>query len=252
MLITLLVAATLTASDPPPVVAPPTHLDPWYKKCVMLGSLPIASSDKTPDAALFEAHRLAKIMLAYRPEIIEAMAKANVRVAIMAEAEQTLDVPEHRDLQTAFPHTDWNKRARGLGATKARPAISAAEENLLRKATDRYRGESIFIHELSHAVMEMAMPSLDATFTNRVRAAYTAAKNAKKWEKTYAAANAAEYWAEGSQIYFTANRTATPADGVHNEIDTPAELQAYDRPLYDLLKEVYGPPSYSWRDDQPH
>jgi hypothetical protein len=228
------------------VGAPPKdwHLDPFYKKCVMLDGLPIVSSDKVPDAALLEAERIAKEMLKNLAAARKQMIKNKVRVAIMGKDEQTLDIPEHSDLQKAFPGTDWNKRARGLGATRERPAISAAEENLLKYPEDRYRGECIFIHEFSHAIADMGVAETDPKFNGELTDCYENAKKQGLWKNTYAISNKSEYWAEGAQDYFDANKTADPPNGIHNQIGTRDALKDYDPKLYALLDRVFNTP---WR-----
>jgi hypothetical protein len=247
---TLLAALIVLPLQQPALGPPPAHLglDPFYKKYIDLDGLPIVSSEKTPDAALWEAHRIAKEMLRNLPDAREAMVRNKVRIGIMAESEVTLDIPEHRDLQKAFPDTDWNARARGLGATKQRPAITAGEENLLGYEKDRYRGESIFIHEFAHAIMDMGLVETDDSFMPRLRQAFFNAEENGLWENTYARANPSEYWAEGVQSYFDANRHADPPDGVHNHVSTREALKRYDPKLYALIDSVF---STEWRWSPP-
>jgi alpha-glucosidase len=233
----------------PPITTPPVWLDPFYKKCIMVEGLPIVSSDKVDDKALREAYRLAVIMLKPVPDATKQMVTNKVRIAIMDETEVTLDIPEHSDLQKVFPETDWNKRARGLGATKERPCISAAEENLLRRDTDRYKGESIFIHEFSHAIMDMGLAESDPKFMPTLTAIYEDAKKKKLWENTYAQTNVHEYWAESVQSFFDANRTKEKPDGVHNHVGTPEALKAYDPEVYKLIEATFGKPAYDWQKD---
>lgn len=235
----------------PTVGKPPAEwkLSPFYKKCIMLEGLPIVSSEKVPDRALEEAYRLAKIMLARIPEARKELIRQKVRIAVMAVSEQTLDIPEHSDLQRVFPQTDWNKRARGLGPTAARPAISAAEENLLRLPGDRYRGESIFIHEFSHAIMEMGLGPVRKGFLDEVKSCYDQAMKEKLWAKTYAATNPSEYWAEAVQSYFDCNMIVDPPNGIHNDVASPEKLKAYDPRVYRLIESVFGPNPYRWRND---
>ena len=57
----------------------------------------------------------------------------------MAHNEYTTHIPEHRDLQ---PRLYWNRRARGLGATPERPAVSRGEENLLGYVNDPYASKT--------------------------------------------------------------------------------------------------------------
>jgi hypothetical protein len=187
-------------------------------------------------------------MLAMRPDIKARLAERRVRVAIIGAQEQTTDIPEYRDLPTAFPGVDWNARARGLGATPARPAISAGEENILGLPGDRYKGESILVHEFAHAVMDMAVVPADATFLPKLNAAYGKAIKKGLWRRTYAATNTSEYWAEGVQSWFAANRTASPPNGVHNHINGRAALAGYDPDLASLIGSVFGPVRWTWKD----
>jgi len=225
----------------PKVGAPPPswNLSSFYKKCIDLDGLPIVGSEKVPDAALFEAWRIGKEMLRNLPDARAAMIKNKVRIAIMSKDEQTLDIPEHSDLQKAFPQTDWNKRARGLGATLERPAISAAEENLLRYADDRYKGECIFIHEFAHAILDMGIAFTDPSFPKKLSEVFKESRAKGLWEKTYAATNVSECWAEGVQSYFDCNRTADPPNGVHNWVGTRFALEAYDTELFKMIDGAF-------------
>ncbi|HTE17869.1 MAG TPA: hypothetical protein VK689_05750 [Armatimonadota bacterium] len=229
------------------ITPPPAQLklDPFYKKYLDAGGIPVVSSDKVADAALLTARDLARGMLSKRPKVRAALARSGVRIAVMAASEVTTDIPEHRDLNQAFPETDWDKRARGLGATAARPACSVGEENLLQHATDRYRGESIFIHEFAHTVLTMGVQAVDPKFRPRLEAAFRNAKADGRWARTYAATNPDEYWAEGVQSWYDANREALPPNGIHNEVDTREELVRYDPALAGLVAEVF-PAGWRW------
>jgi hypothetical protein len=223
-------------------------LDPFYQQGLMAGPLPILSSSRTSLKALEHARTTIDAMLAMRPDIKARLAERRVRVAIIGAQEQTTDIPEYRDLPTAFPGVDWNARARGLGATPARPAISAGEENILGLPGDRYKGESILVHEFAHAVMDMAVVPADATFLPKLNAAYGKAIKKGLWRRTYAATNTSEYWAEGVQSWFAANRTASPPNGVHNHINGRAALAGYDPDLASLIGSVFGPVRWTWKD----
>jgi hypothetical protein len=56
---------------------------------------------------------------------------------------------------------------------------------------------------------------------------------------TYAASNSDEYFAEGVQDWFNVNAERNPPDGVHNFVNTRAELKTYDPNLYNLLKRYF-------------
>ncbi len=198
-------ASTAAAAPPelPAVTAPPKELglDPFYTKYQSAHGLPVVGSSKVSDYALREAAYLADQMLAHRPELRDAMIRNKVRIAVMAVSERTTDIPEHRDLQ---PKLYWNIRARGLGASRERPAVSCAEENLLNYIGDPYSTENIMIHEFAHAIHSMGLQTVTPTFQPRLRNAYEGAKAKGLWKNTYAISNISEYWAEG------ASRGSTP------------------------------------------
>lgn len=252
-------AAALLSSDPAPLPPPPAALglDPFYKKYVDCEGLPIVASGKVPDAALREARRLVAKMVEKRPDCLKAMLASKIRVAILARTEVTTDIPEHRDLE---PKDHWDRRARGLGATKARPAVSGAEENLLAYPDDRYRGESILVHEFAHTLHQFGAAAVDPEFGAKLEAAYRAAMAKGLWKGTYAAENADEYWAEGVQSWFDANLEGTapgleaagPRKGtspIHNDVDTRDELKRYDPALAALIATVL--PDDAWRYAPP-
>lgn len=223
------------------VVAPPAELGlaPFYRKYLDADGIPVLGSAVVSDAALRAACRIVRAMTGARTDVRDEMVARGARVAVMARTEVTTDIPEHADLNQAFPGTDWNARARGLGGTVSRPVTSCAEENLLCETADRYRGESILAHELTHGIYNLgavwAIPSLEA----RLDAAYRAARAAGRWDRTYAATNTDEYLAEGAQSYFDTNIRRETPDGIHNNVSTRAELAAYDRALHDLVAELF-------------
>jgi hypothetical protein len=227
------------------VTAPPASLglDPFYTKYVNAHGLPVVASAKASDHALREAAYLADHLLEHRPDVREAMIKNKVRLAVMAYSERTTDIPEHRDLK---PKLYWNMRARGLGASRRRPAVSCAEENLLCYPGDPYSTENIMIHEFGHAIHDMGLRTVDKGFDRRLRTAYQDAQTKKLWTGTYAASNPSEYWAEGVQSWFNTNRQN---DSQHNHVDTREELKAYDPELAKLCAEVFG--DGPWRYIRP-
>ena len=157
----------------------------------------------------------------------------------MSPTEMTTDVPEHADLS---PSAYWDKRARGLGATDIRPAVSCGEENLLQYPGDPYAAENILIHEFAHAIHEMGMRSVDPTFDDRLGETFNRAMEEGLWEGVYASTNRMEYWAEGVQSWFDTNREN---DAQHNHVNTREEIRDYDPGLAVLLEEVFG--DLDWR-----
>jgi alpha-glucosidase len=186
-------------------------------------------------------------MLVDRQDVLKALIKNKVRFAVMAPTEMTTDIPEHSDLT---PKEYWDKRARGLGATRSRPAVSCGEENLLNRKGDRYAKENILIHEFAHAIHEMGLNSIDRRFDQQLRAAYARAMETGLWDKTYAATNHKEYWAEGVQSYFDCNN---PPNAVHNDINTREKLAKYDPDLFALIDDVFRQSKFRYvRYDKRH
>jgi alpha-glucosidase len=208
-------------------------LSPFYKQYLSNRGLPIVSSDRVSPDALREAWDIIDHMLAGRDDIRQELIKRRIRVAVMSPTELTTDIPEHSDLT---PKDYWDKRARGLGATFVRPAISCAEENLLNRPGDGYAKESILVHEFAHTMHEIGLAGVDPKFDAKLQAAYKMALERGLWKGTYAATNHKEYWAEGVQSYFDTNRAS---DAEHNDIDTREKLAKYDPTLFALIDDVY-------------
>ena len=227
---------------PPDAVRKTFNLDPFYVQWVDVEGLPVIASAKVNPYAVKEAAWLIRQMIGHRQDVLQALAKNNVRFAVMAYNELTTQIPEHSDLQ---PDYYWDRRARGLGSTPARPAVSCGEENLLNYNGDPYWTENILVHEFAHAIHQMGLNTVDPDFDDRLETTYNAAKEKGLWKDTYAITNKAEYWAEGTQSWFDTNRAN---DSEHNHVDTRDKLKEYDPALATLLTEVYG--DMDWRYNQ--
>nr|WP_221364293.1 glycoside hydrolase [Sphingomonas jinjuensis] len=227
---------------------------PFYTQYVDARGVPITASSKVARATLKRARSIVLQMLERRPDIRRALVAMGARVAIMAQSEGTMDLPEQADWKKPKrddpvltvcerKHYDerigrlsdrdyWNGRARGMGGL----LTSGAEENLMAVPHTRYFGENIFVHEFSHEIMtgiERADPDLFRRIQNR----YRVAKAAGLWKGEYAETTAEEYWAEGTQFWFNSNKLAV-IDG--QRILSDEDLRRYDPALYALLSEVYG------------
>ncbi len=223
------------------VTIPPASLglDPFYGKLLDVDGLLIVSSDKVPDTALFRARDITDEMLINRPDLRATMSGLGVRVVVLAESEVTTDIPEWSDLNEVFPIWDWDTRARGLGATRERPATGTGEENVLCYEDDAYMHEDILVHEFAHTMLNMGVEyqAGGREFRNRLETAYQNALDAGLWEYTYAATDPDEYWAEGVQSWFGLNG---PPGSIQNYVNTRAELEEYDPVLASLILEVVG------------
>ena len=228
----------ITVIEPPVELRQQLKLSPFYKKCVVAQGFAIVSSEKVCDPALREVAYVVNAMLAGRDDVRQALVQNKVRLAVMAPTELTCDIPEHSDLT---PPAYWNRRARGLGATPSRPAVSCGEENVLAFPGDPYAAESIVVHEFAHAIHEMGLNTVDPTFNSRLKAIFTEAMREELWKGKYAASNHSEYWAEGVQSWFGTNREN---DHDHNHVNTRDELQEYDPRLAKLIAESF--PNNNW------
>ncbi len=241
--LSLLPAASAVVAPPSPEVVADFKLDAAYTKCVLVGKLPVVATRRTEDRALLEAAWLIGHMLDPDSPVLAAMAQQKVRFAIMAQDEYTTAIPEHASL---VPARYWDRRARGLGASPDRPAVTCGAENLLCLPGDPYGTENILIHEFSHAIHQMGLNLTDPTFDKRLQRTYKTAAAAGLWKGKYASVNHAEYWAEGAQSWFDTNREN---DHDHNHVNTRAELKEYDPALAKLCEEVFG--DKEWRYQRP-
>ena len=230
-------------SAPPVAVVETLGLKPFYRKHVSAHGLPVLGSEKVSDYALLEAAYLIDRMLEGRDDVRAAIIKNKARFVVMAPTEMTTAVPEHSDLT---PSKFWDKRARGLGATRARPATSCGDENLLGYTGDPYAGENILIHEFAHTIHQMGLNATDPPFQTRLRECYTRAMEKGLWKGLYAATNPGEYWAEGVQSWFDCNQRPNAS---HNEVNTREELIAYDPDLAALIEQSF--PNKAWRYQRP-
>ena len=213
----------------------------FYKKYADANGIPVISSAKVPDAAVFAARQIVIQMLddLKVSGAVKYLNKYKVRISVMAKDEVTTNIPEYSDLNKVFPETNWDTRGRGFGATIERPATSCAEENLLCYPNDTYKGECILVHEFGHTIHEMALRFIDPDFDKQLIAIYVGAKKKGLWNNTYAISSYTEYWAEGVQSFFNTNLQAIPTNGIHNEINTREELKNYDTDLFNFISKYF-------------
>jgi len=228
----------------PPLGPPPAELgfDPFYQKYLDASGIPIVTSAEVPDAALYKTRALISEVLANRPDLIEALAKSGMHVTMMAEGSVITEIPEYSQLNEDYPGKDWNitTLGGGLGPTRDLPLMAAAAVNVLCLDGDFvFPHEDVMVHEIGHAVLNMAIEVHlgDTEFRLRIRAAYENALATGLWKHTYAATDEDEYWAEGTVGWFDLNG---PPSHSHNQVNTRAEIIEYDPALAALLDEVYG------------
>jgi len=231
-----------TLPAPPP---PELALDPFYTKYLDARGVPVLSSTNVSDLALERACDVAVHLLTGRSDVHARLIENGLRVAVIGRNEVITDLPDYRDLNIASAETGRDREIRSLGATLARPVSSAAEENLLCLADDPFSSEFLLVHSLAHGLRRLGIVTIDADWDARLLSAYSDALSRGLWADTYAATDAEQYWAEGVQGFYDANRQSVPANGVHNHVNTRAELRDYDAALATLIADYF--PDDSWR-----
>lgn len=249
--LTGLAACTAVAAAPPP---PALGIPGFYTQYRDADGIPVVSSREVPEDALVAAEAMIEDMLAYRRDLAMWLRLEGYRVAIIAETEALLDLPENahwkkpgrndpRLTRCEKKHyeerigrlTDrayWDARARGIGGTRT----VGSEEDVLGLPTSRYYGETILVHEFAHNIL-FAIESVDPALYADVEAAYANALANDLWLNEYATTTIQEYWAEGTQIWFESNRLVV-VDGTR--ILNRDDLAAYDPALYAVLARAYG------------
>lgn len=229
-------------TEPPPTIRENFELPSFYRQWIDVGGFPVVASEKVNSHAVQEAAWLIQQVIGHRPDLLKALAENSVRFSVMSFNEMTTQIPEHSDLKPDFY---WDRRARGLGATSARPSVSCGEENLLNYPGDPYGTENILIHEFAHAIHQMGLSTVDPDFDKRLKQLYEAAMEKGLWKGTYASTNKEEYWAEGTQSWFNTNREN---DAQHNHVSKRGILKEYDPGLAELLTDIYGDTDWRYSD----
>jgi len=215
----------ISVSEPPAEMG----LNPFYKKYLDCGGIAVISSEKVDDRAFYRLRKLLDKMLESRPDVRKALIEDGVRYIIIAAQEQVTDIPEYADME---PKDFWNERSRGFGGR----VTSCGEENLLSLPTDRYGDESIFIHELAHAIDGRALRKIEPGFRQRLKVFYDNAMAKGLYKHDYASTNISEYWAESVQAFFDADREK---NWNHNHVNTRRELYDYDPNMADFVREMF-------------
>ena len=244
------IAFAVSAAGPPRSLG----LDPFYTQYLSADRIPVVASPHVPAKALKAARSMAEGMLAHRPDLARFLVKSGYRIAIMGEHEALLDLPENRDWVKPPPddprltrceikHYDerigrltareyWDERARGIGGQH----MVGAVEDVLGLPSSRYYGETIFVHEFSHQILD-AVRGADPALFAQLEAAYANAQAKGLWLDDYNMTTIDEYWAEGSQFWWDSNRLQVFAG---RRILNHQDLAAYDPALFAMLARVYG------------
>ncbi|XP_072167436.1 uncharacterized protein [Diadema setosum] len=206
-------------------------LSPYYQKYTNAYSIPIVASSRVSDEAVMRACYVVRVMLADRRELRQKMYDKFARVAVLAENELTLHLPEHSHLPERY-----NDLVRSLGGTLYIPLASAAEENLLCRPDDRWANEDTFVHSFALSLLRIALSS-ERQYQKDLNEAYFNARRSGLWTNTRTDDSMDVYFADGVQSYFSVQ--APTLRGVHSGVDTREKLERYDPALYKLIHEVF-------------
>ena len=208
-------------------------LDAFYTRYASAAGTPIVATNNPVDESISRACRVVLDLSSTIPTARERMRTDHVYFIMMAKNEKTVQTPEYRS------RGDLDARARGFGNN---PGLCAEENVMCDRTTDRWRGESICVHEYAHVMHLYVWNKAVPMFNTKVNAAYqNAVRTMGKYKNTYAASNATEYFAELVQNWYNTNlqsQRGEAGDGVHNHVNTRSEMESYDPMGYALVKEV--------------
>lgn len=217
------------------------NLDPFYKKYVNADGIPVVSSMNVNDSALIRASKVITQVLSKREDVKKAMIAKGCKVMIIGEKEEVCDIPEYAEIcDTPENIAYWNKRARGFGGAPEHDfSASCGEENVICLPGDRYKGESILVHEFAHIIHMVGIVGVNPKFDNELETLLQKAIEKGLWKDTYAVSNKEEYFAEAVQSFFNCNKYSEEPNGVHNSINTREKLKSYDLDMYNLLLQYF-------------
>jgi alpha-glucosidase len=222
------------------VTAPPKDLavDPFYKKYISAGGLPILSSEKVSDAALLEAAYLINAVLDGREDIREAMISSGTRFLITHATEKTTDLPERRHWR---PKRVWDTY-RGVSGLSGK-VHSCCEENLLHQPEDAepYTGRSILIHTLARAILHQGVRQVEPGLERQLRRLFNRRAARPMWRGAFDPSDHMGYWAQAVQAYFDATYLRIGDD----VICTREDLAVYDPEMFALVDQVFR--NHAWR-----
>jgi len=205
--------------------------------------LAVVAHKDVDDRALQRTKEIVLGMLAKRPDVLEAMVKRGMYLIIIGKDQVYTDMPEYRN--TPDP-AYMNERVRGTGGKPT----SFGEENLLSLPLDRYDDESIAVHEFLHTI-DSTLATIEPDWNKRKNDAYRKALDKGLYKNTYAAGNAAEFWAEAAQAYFDCNRVN---NWNHGPVGNRSDLKSYDPDTYALVDETFRKNDwrYQWLQKLPN
>ncbi len=205
----------------------PRRFSPEYTTITGASGIAIVAGPDVSPSAVEEARRTVERFFAAN-DLAPGLAAEGAYVIVAASGQGVLDLPEFRCLDDAEAR-DFFDHVCGVADRADYPVVTVNEDDLLGRRTGPCGGLNILYHELGHLVMGWVLPPADYF---DVRQLYQDAISAGKYRGEYAATNANEYFAEGTQAYFL----HTDLAGRRNR----EWLRQYDPALFELLARTYG------------
>jgi len=174
-------------------IAPPTaaqaqeyKLDTgFYKKCLYVQDILIATSNGVSDYAIKEAaYQFDMMMKSINPEVAQRIRDRKVLCLLIGHKEFTSDLPQYKVKLTGKKLDFYNWRQRGFLSWKGgRPTVVFAEEDVM-EYEGGMRLESILIHEFGHVIHGTGF---DKALSERWSKTFQQARETGLWNDGYAA-----------------------------------------------------------------
>lgn len=210
-----------------PKAGAPRTFPAMYTKQREHGGLTIVAIDSVSDAAFAKAEETIDRTFAHN-DLKQYLVDQGAYVVIRGANQGVLDLPEFACLADQYQDGFFDHVC-GVADHADYPVATVSELDLTGDRDGPCRGLNVLYHELGHLVQGWALGPADYY---DVKQFYQDAMDAGKYRRRYAATNANEYFADGTQAYLD----SVSPDGS----DDRAWLQRYDPQLYTLLERVYG------------
>jgi hypothetical protein len=157
----------------------------FYKKCVLVQNILIATSDKVSDYAPLEAaYLLDRVMTDLKPPIAQRIREKKVLCILIGHDELLSNLPQFGSDKKGKELDFYNWRNRGfLRSHKGRPTALFSEEDVLEYEGGQ-RLESVLIHEFGHVIDQSGF---DKELHTRLTDAFKHARAKGLWNDGYAA-----------------------------------------------------------------
>ncbi len=224
----------------PVVTTPPSWINSFYKKAVMINGIPICATQAVPDQALLNAYKVLdaymKKIKAEKPQIIQKMNQNGVYVIIIGLNETNSMHPSW----AGYNDPSWPRRGGGGLDT------TVLEEDLIVPQNDTWRQNFCgLVHEFSHTMLSYGIGDANHTgaepaLYNQILTAYNHAIAANKYnESSYDRSNYHEYFCGQANRWFNSNPTNLNVPGAAGKTDRQ-QLQEYDPEIYGILSTLFG------------